>query len=291
MPIVPGFQFDLFVSYAHLDNDAWSEGEDGWITAFVKTLETELKGKSRDFKIWFDPQLRSAEDFNLAISNAISESAVFLSILSPAYNDSTYCPKEVAAFRQQRHPAFGMTVGTLRRMQAMLIKPLEENLWPPEVRTTSPYRFHNANGNRIARPPKEDETHPYVQGLGKVRDSIWATLDEMRKRKQLGTAVEHSYEVGRGGESAAVYLADVADDLYYKREELRSALEQAKEFGVCPLADASVATGLAALSVHLFGKYPGRPRKATRSPRRGCNWKPCWPSTRFAARWCGCRAT
>src|SRR5690349_21420315 len=122
MPIVPGFQYDLFVSYAHRNDAAWREGASGWVTDFVRTLKASLEERNRDFKIWFDPALRTGEDFNAAIAKAISESAVFLSVLSPAYDESTYCRREVGEFRQQRHPTFGMKVGTLSRMQGIVLE-------------------------------------------------------------------------------------------------------------------------------------------------------------------------
>ena len=113
---MPGFKYDLFVSYAHANDKPW-----GWVSDFTRTLKEELESKSRDFNIWWDPGLRTGEDFDLAIASVISESAVFLSVLSKAYADSTYCKKEVEEFRQQRHPAFGLTVGTLSRFQAIVI--------------------------------------------------------------------------------------------------------------------------------------------------------------------------
>ncbi len=261
MPIVPGFTYDLFVSYAHLDDTPFNPADPGWVGEFLRLLEIELKRRNRNFTMWFDPQLRTADNYNLAIAKAISESAVFLSILSPAYADCPYCKKEINEFREQRHPAFGMTVGTLSRMQGLVLEAIPEDRWPPELRSTSPYRFCSETVSRFSKPKTEDDTHPYEQGLWKVRDSIWAVLEEMRRKKEGGTVVERSYEIqnSRSGVTPSVYLADVTDDLFDKRESLRSALEQLKEFQVCTLTDTAVPAGLAMLFVHLFGKFPGRP--------------------------------
>jgi hypothetical protein len=260
LPVAPGFQYDLFVSYAHRNDAAWREGGAGWVTEFVRTLKAELEAKSRDFRIWFDPQLRTGDDFNLAIGAAIAESAVFLAVLSPAYDDCPYCRKEVVQFREQRNPSFGMRAGTLSRMQALVLDELAEERWPPELRTTSPYRFYEGSV-RYGKPSEPDEKHPYVQGLFKVRDSIWAVIEEMRLQKQRGTAIEHSYDMQASSQdgAAAVYLADVPDDLYYKRESLRSSLGQLNEFEVLDLGEGAPPAGPAILSVHLFSKFPSRP--------------------------------
>ena len=259
MPIVPGFKYDLFISYAHANDEPW-----GWVSEFIKTLQAELKGKNREFNLWWDPGLRTGEDFNLAIANAISESAVFLCVLSTAYAHSTYCNKEVEEFRQQRHPAFGLTVGTFKRMQAIIIdSDFPKESWPPELRSTSPCPFCSESEPLFSKPPKFDSASPWVKSLWKVRDSIWATLDEMQKRKKSGTAVERSYGVASMGTglSPTVYLAEVTDDLYLRRENLRTSLAQASGLQVVPWAEAeaSPSSGLDALSVHLFGLYAGRP--------------------------------
>ena len=262
MAIVPGFKYDLFISYAHRNDKPWH-----WVTEFATTLKDELEGKSRDLSLWWDPTLRTGEDFNLAIANAISESAVFLCILSGAYGDSTYCKQEVEEFRQQRHPAFGLTVGTFNRMQGIVIdSDFRKESWPPELRTTSPFPFFSDSVPLFARPDHLDNTSPWINGLWKVRDSIWSTLEEMQKRQKNGTAIGLSYgvpgvsSVGPGG-GPTVYLAEVTDDLYLRREALRTSLAQSNEIQALPWSEAAAppSSGLNALSVHLFGPHPGRP--------------------------------
>jgi hypothetical protein len=210
--------------------------------------------------LWFDPQLRTADDFNLAIEEAISGSAVFLAFLSPAYDDCPYCRREIAIFREQLHPAFGLKVGTLSRIQGVVIKELPEGRWPPEFRITSPNQFYNSMVARFNKPSEADEKHPYVQGIWRVANSIMAALEEMCQQKQDGTAIENSYNISTGHltSSPLVCLADVTDDLYHKREQLRVALEQLKEFRVLSL-DTNPLFGTSAVFVHLFSSVPGRP--------------------------------
>jgi TIR domain len=259
LPIVPGFKYDLFVSYAHRNDKPW-----GWVSDFIGTLKEELESKSRDFNVWWDPGLRTGEDFNLAIASAISESAIFLAVLSKAYGDSTYCRKEVEEFRQQRHPAFGLTVGTLSRFQAIVIESdFAKGNWPPELRTTSPCPFYSDSVPLFSKPATFDSASPWIKNSWKVRDSIWATLYEMQRQRKTGVAVERSYDAATVGtaQGRTVYLAEVTDDLYVRRENLRTSLAQTDELQVSPWSDAAAppSSGLDVLSVHLFGLYPGRP--------------------------------
>jgi hypothetical protein len=75
-------QFDFFVSYARKDN------ENGWITAFVKKLLEEHRTFSggRDLKPFFDHEsIRSFDDWEHRIYEALSNSRMFLAFLSPNY--------------------------------------------------------------------------------------------------------------------------------------------------------------------------------------------------------------
>jgi hypothetical protein len=89
---------------------------------------------------------------------------------------------------------------------------------------------------------------------------VWAVLEEIQKRKERGLANERAYDiVPQPGETPAVYLAEVTDELYYKRDQLRTALEQAKAFDVRALSDAAATKQSSVLSIHLIGKLAGRP--------------------------------
>ena len=265
MSIVPGFKYDLFISYAHQNDRPWR-----WVTEFIQTLKAELEGKSRDLSVWWDPGLRTGEDFNIAIADAIAESAVFLSVLSLAYGDSSYCKLEIEEFRQQRHPAFGLTVGSMSRMQAIVIeREFTRDRWAPEFRTTSPYQFFDEEQSLFSRPTVLASHDPWIQGLWKARDSVWAVLQNMKQQKERGSAVERSYGVkassatGHGSDATrvpVVQIAEVTDELYRRRENLRTALAQANDFQVTTWSEpnGAPASGPSALSVHLFGKYPGR---------------------------------
>lgn len=257
MSVVPGFKYDLFVSYAHLNDRPWS-----WVTEFIRTLKEELGGKSRDFSMWWDPALRTGENFDIAIGDAISQSAVFLSVLSPAYGESTYCKQEVEEFRQQRHPAFGITVGSMSRMQAIVIdKDCTPSQWAPEFRRITPQQFFDDKCALFSKPSLLSSSDPWIQSLWKVRDSIWAVLQDMRNQKERGANIERSYGTRSSGAARApvLQIAEVTDDLYRRRENLCSALRDSKDFEVNTWSQpvAPPASGPNTLSVHLFGRYPG----------------------------------
>jgi hypothetical protein len=184
-------------------------------------------------------------------------------VLSLAYGDSTYCKAEVAEFRQLRHPAFPMLVGSMSRMQGITIeREFTRERWPTELRRTTPQPFFDESSPLFSRPATLVHSDPWVRSLWKVRDSIWSILGEMRQQKESGANIGRSYGVRTLGAAKApvIQVAEVTDDLYLKRERLLSSLRECKDFEVSSWGEpvASPAGGTNAVSVHMFGKYPGR---------------------------------
>src|ERR1051326_1623375 len=100
MAYVREFKNDVFVSYAHADNQPNPFG-DRWVNEFVKNLETELRrrlGGTEDLRIFFDSRsLRGNDHLQVLLENARS-SAVFVAIVSPSYVARTWTQDELAAF-------------------------------------------------------------------------------------------------------------------------------------------------------------------------------------------------
>lgn len=86
MAFVPGYDHDVFVSYAHGDNREW-------VSRFAGRLEAELKKKLGDSAdVWLDTvELRATQDYRREIPESVTKSAVFLLLPSPAYLRSQYC--------------------------------------------------------------------------------------------------------------------------------------------------------------------------------------------------------
>jgi len=94
MAFVPGYDHDVFVSYAHGDDREW-------VSRFAGRLEAELKKKLGDVSdVWLDTvELRATQDYRKEIPESVTKSAVFVLLPSPAYLRSQYCvEKECQAF-------------------------------------------------------------------------------------------------------------------------------------------------------------------------------------------------
>src|SRR5262249_52251821 len=102
MAYVPGYEFDLFVSYAHVDN------AHGWVDALDDILRKGLAaklGRSEAFSVWRDSQnLRGNQEISGHIPGQVRKSANFLAVLSPGYSASMHCLEELQAFLDSVKP-------------------------------------------------------------------------------------------------------------------------------------------------------------------------------------------
>lgn len=100
MAYVPGFDNDVFISYAHADNDEDVFGE-SWVDNLAKFLGIALKqrlGRADELRIFFDSnRLRANHPLEDILSN-VRGSAIFLAIGSPSYINRQWTRDELAAF-------------------------------------------------------------------------------------------------------------------------------------------------------------------------------------------------
>lgn len=84
MAFVPGYDNDIFVSYAHVDNVPLPGAEEGWVSTLMRGLKTrlaQLLGRSGDFVVWRDPNLSAHEPLTPQLLDALTQSATLLIVL------------------------------------------------------------------------------------------------------------------------------------------------------------------------------------------------------------------
>lgn len=79
MAFTEGFEYDIFISYAHTDNFA-PEGKKGWIDDFHEELEASLVRRFgyNKISIWRDKNLGGNTRFDNRIQEVINHSALFI---------------------------------------------------------------------------------------------------------------------------------------------------------------------------------------------------------------------
>ncbi|MBK8318513.1 MAG: toll/interleukin-1 receptor domain-containing protein [Betaproteobacteria bacterium] len=90
---------DIFISYAHLDDDSPTGREDGWVTTLKHWLETALKtplGRKPD--IWMDYQLVANAQVTPTLLEEVRGCRALVLVLSPGYQNSEWCQRELINF-------------------------------------------------------------------------------------------------------------------------------------------------------------------------------------------------
>src|SRR4051812_10933563 len=107
MPYVPGFEYDLFISYASDDNERSAVEE------FAATLERHISDNlvncfspKEKIRTYFDRQrlgTQTAVNWEEQLKTAASSAAILVPLISPNYLSSSYCSKERSWFGTQPH--------------------------------------------------------------------------------------------------------------------------------------------------------------------------------------------
>jgi len=281
MAFVPGFEHDVFISYAHADNDPLVKGDDGYVTKFYENLTQFLTaelGRREYFSIWRDSdELRGNDDFDARINMAFLKSAILVSISSQSYVESAWCRRELISFSGHRHTDFELQVGeqsTYRvfRVERLPVRELHPDIPPYFFGSMLGYKFYEAEegiDQPFRRTKPDDDDQRYWNAMRRIARDIAQLLRQMKKMAQPVPVL---------WSGKTVFLADVADDLEDQRSGVKSALEQHNqvkaalagqglrvipEFPVS-LGDPGLINSLreairsADMAVHLIGQLPGK---------------------------------
>jgi hypothetical protein len=95
--------YDIFISYAHVDDEPLPGESSGWVTtlvAYLKILLARKLGRKEHFSLWMDHQLAGNVPVTPQILSALQKSATIVIILSPGYLASLWCRLEMNSFLQ-----------------------------------------------------------------------------------------------------------------------------------------------------------------------------------------------
>jgi hypothetical protein len=272
MGYLPGFDYDIFISYAHVDNETAYEGEAGWVTQFREHLEVQLSkrvGRIGAVKIWQDPSLEGVQLFDKTIQDGINRAGLFVALTSAGYLASDYCRQELRWFSEKaRSEPAGLTVGDRMRVFNLLLNNIPHEDWPEEYGRTSGFVFHDAERDDEFGYPSDPKDKLFQQQLRRLVDSIYKTLCALKGKREEAARPAFQKDEPAAVESFTVFLADTADTLRTLRKRVMNELQQEgiRVVGNIPppyesaphQAEAVALINKAQLSVHLLDGLPGR---------------------------------
>lgn len=259
-----GARNDLFVSYAHVDDQLLPGAQLGWVTTLVSALRTQLAtmlGRAERVTLWQDLSLPGNAPIPEELNSELRRSTALLVVLSPGYLASAWCNRERNTFLEY--------VGARsRRVFVAERMPIDQAEWPPEFRDLKGYKFWVKDrpgkpARTLGLPRPDPGDRPYYDALDDIVYDLTQTLKEL---KQGPATVPLS--VPEQPARPVIFLAEVTDDVDERREQVRRHLEQAG-IDVRPTADlpapanqfrARVEEELkgSTVFVQLLGEFPGR---------------------------------
>jgi TIR domain len=263
---LPPFEEDVFISYAHLDDDTLPRERRGWVAQLDYDLKQLVAAKLReDPAVWRDPDIRSNEDFEQVISDSLARAATLLCVMSPTFVDGKWCQRELEKFVSSAERHLGVQIGAKNRIfkvEKLPVDPRKVEFLRP-LQGTGTYKFYGPDPEgklRPFRPQLDDrESLSYYRRVDDLAEDIATTLKRMREGASEPTAGP--------AQQLAIYVAAATSDLDEEASEIRRDLRD-RGYIVLPPGDlpfrarefkerVSQYLEQATLSIHLIGKEYG----------------------------------
>ncbi len=271
------FENDIFVSYAHIDDQPLVEGQKGWISSFHRVLEIRLgQLLGRHPRIWRDPKLQGNDIFADRLVERLPRVAILASIVSPRYMKSDWCLRELREFQKASSATGGMRFGNKVRVFKIVKTPVPLDQQSGEFQDVLGYEFYMVDPDSGRARELSQTGDPESQRL------YWAKLDDLaHDMAELLEAIEDGGDEAPAraeapSERVTVYLAETTYDLREQRDVVRRELQGYDAVVlpdrplplVGPECEEMVREQLAraSLSIHLIGRNYGIvPEGETRS--------------------------
>jgi len=128
----------VFISYAHADDQSLDEDVKGWVTNFIVRLEKAIGMKSggSQVKCWKDHRLEPQRSVDDELHRRIVESKCIIAFMSPRYLESPWCRQEMDTFVEL---VGGGTADN--RIFLVELLPTERSQWHPGIHNISEIRL------------------------------------------------------------------------------------------------------------------------------------------------------
>ncbi len=220
MALLNGYTHDIFVSYAHNDNQPLVSGTDGWVRTLVNLLRVRTVEKvgNNALDIWMDYELSGNSAVTPTITDALTGSAILLFIGSESYLASAWCQRELDGFL--RGSVENRSADALKRLFMISRDKIDRSRLPEPLRDLIGYKFWKENAGRpipLGFPLPERNDTEYWSALNTISLEIADTLKTLQQDPATPPAPT----------GPIVHLAEVTEDLEPLRQDIAAYLKQA----------------------------------------------------------------
>jgi hypothetical protein len=165
------FEKDIYINYAHIDDESIGEGTNGWITEFHKGLEVRLSQiLGKQSLIWRDAKLEGNDFFASEIESQFPKIKIMVCIITPRYVQSEWCNKELELFYNAAEQTGGVVVENKSRIFKVMKTPVPLEDQPEKLRPLLGYDFFSL----------DKETGRIKElGLFEKEEGYWTKLNDV----------------------------------------------------------------------------------------------------------------
>jgi len=218
-----GGPIDVFISYAHIDDEPLSEGQKGWITTLHNSLQVRLNQlMGGEIRIWRDERLTGNDDFSPVIYKQFEKTVALISVLSPRYLRSEWCLNELQAFLDAAEGTGGVAIDDSMRVFKVVKTFVPRKEHPKELQNVLGYEFYQLD-------PASGRPREFLLDLGpEASKNYWSKLEDLaydihgllkKLQGERGVSVAE-----RPSSGPVVYLAEATSDLNVERDRVRREL-------------------------------------------------------------------
>ena len=266
------FPTDIFISYAHIDDESLIQNQKGWISEFHRALDIRLAQLlGRRPVIWRDDSLQGNHVFDKQIVDQFSKVAIMISIITPRYVKSDWCIKEVDEFYNASQTNIGFTVSNKARIFKVIKTPVLIEQHPEKISGVLGYEFYNTDPGtgrvkELSQSFGNEAERLYWEKLDDLAHDISSFLESLEHNKSF-TGTLPGIASTNGQVSQKVFLAESSSDTQDFRDSLKRELQG---YGYHILPDKQlplIATALneslisnlneTVLTIHLLGENYG----------------------------------
>lgn len=218
------FNDDVFISYAHLDNQPLIKDTEGWVSDFHHSLKVrvgQLLGK--ESSVWRDLKLTGNDCFDDAIIERVKAAALLVSVFTPRYIRSEWCTRELDQFCESAGKSGGLRILDKTRVFKVLKTPVPPEQHPKQVRDCIGYEFFRIDSStnhvrEFNRVFGGETARDYLMKLDDLAQDVCQLLN-LLETDSLG---ESSNDMTQ--EKGAVFLASCGHDVTEQRDAIRREL-------------------------------------------------------------------
>lgn len=192
MAFVPTCQYDIFISYAQVNNVPSAGVDHGWVTYFEKELKTKVEerlGRIGAVEVFIDyKRLSPGDEITPYIMNAVKNSAILIVILSDGYLKSDWCVRERNKFLElikKRSSTSSSWSQSIKRIFVVDYDDIPAEDRPAELKEIFPPKFWVEDEKGVKTTlgwPKPDPYKPeYYTRIKQLSDKVAKILKKLKK--------------------------------------------------------------------------------------------------------------